>query len=129
MMLFDGAEGVVVDVDDAFGPEPNAAATDAPTTARKARETSARFVRVAGLAPLAMTALRCGTQPVTDAAHSARDEHESERIATGKDGQETCNEDSRHSDASMDAVLRVSHVENGSRADWSGVVREDEFSP
>jgi hypothetical protein len=29
----------------------------------------------------------------------------------------------------MDAVLRVSHIHKGSRADWSGVVREDEFSP
>jgi hypothetical protein len=62
---------VVVDEEDAFGPEPTTAATDAPTTAMNAREASARFVRLAGLAPLAMTTLSCGTQPVAESAHGS----------------------------------------------------------
>ncbi len=88
MSLIDGAEGVVVDVDDALGPEPNAAATDAPTRARKVSVARARFVRLAGLVPLAMTALRCGTEPIAESTHGTTGKHGYNRGVTQEDRQE-----------------------------------------
>lgn len=109
-----GEEGTVVDVEPSLGPLPNTAAAVAPASARKAREKSARFVRLAELEPLAMAALRSGTEPVPNTAHSARDEHESERVTAGEDGEKTRNEDSCDSDTSMDAILRACHIGKGS---------------
>ena len=110
MSLFDGADGVVVDVDDSLGIEPNAAATDAPTTARKARETSARLARVAGLAPLAMSALRCGTQPVAESTHGTTGKHGYNRGVAEEDRQKPAQYESGDCDTDMNGVLWICHA-------------------
>lgn len=80
----------------------------------------ARLVLVAGLAFLAMAALRCGTKPVAEAAHAPTGDHEGERVSAGEQRKDSRNDDASNGDPGMDAVLRVCHTAHSNGSDlWN----------
>ena len=85
------------------------------------------LVRLAELEPLAMTALSSCAQPVTDTAEGRAGEDESHGGVTDCNGENRPDNQSYCRDADVDGVLGVCHISKGSRANWSGVVGQDEL--
>ncbi len=101
---------------------PKRAVAPAPRSAVIRRSARPVLVRLAGLLPLAMTALSCCAQPVTDSAEDGTGEDECDRWVANHYCEEAPEDQSNCRDADMDGVLGVCHASKGSRVDSNGVV-------
>ena len=106
---------------------PKRAMTPAPRSAVIRSSASPVLVRLAGLEPLAMTALGSCAQPVTDSAERCAREDESHGGVADYDGENCTENQCNRRNADVDGVLGVCHISKGSRADPNGVVRQDEL--
>ena len=79
------------------------------------------LVRLAGLEPLAMTALSCCAHPVTDTAKCRAGEDEGHGGVTDGNGENRPNDQCNCRDADVDGVLGVCHTCKGSRVGGPGL--------
>ena len=106
---------------------PKSAVAPAPRSAEIRSSASPVLVRLAGLVPLAMTALGSCAQPVTDSAERCAREDESHSGVADYDGENCTENQCNRRNADVDGVLGVCHTSKGSRANGNGVVRQDEL--
>ncbi len=119
-----GTSAGTADDEDVLGDvSPKMAVAPEPRSAVKRRSARPVLVRLAGLEPLAMTALSCCAQPVTDTAEGRAGEDESHGGVTDCNGENRPNDQCNCRDADVDGVLGVCHISKGSRVGWSGVAR------
>ena len=99
------------------------AVAPAPRSAVIRRSARPVLVRLAGLEPLAMTALSCCAQPVTDTAESRAGEDESHGGVADCNGENRPNDQCNCRDADVDDVLGACHTSKGSPIGSDGVAR------
>ena len=110
-----GTSAGTPDDEDVLGDvSPKRAVAPAPRRAVIRRSARPVLVRLAGLEPLAMTALSCCAQPVTDTAEGRAGEDEGHGGVTDCNGENRPNDQCNCRDADVDDVLGACHTSKGS---------------